>query len=112
LSDTRKYSPNDVKVGYASYVQTIHKGTAWGGSPSAYDAYDATFFKIREVSLGYNVPKSFTSKFGAQNCSLSLIGQNVFYWAKEFRYSDIDGGSENFSDPSIRYLGFNVDLTF
>ena len=44
--------------------------------------------------------------------SVSLIGQNVLLWAKDFKYSGPDGGSENFSDPSQRYMGFNIKLTF
>lgn len=48
----------------------------------------------------------------AQSLSVSAIGQNVLFWAKDFKYSDPDGGSENFSDPSQRYLGFNVKIGF
>jgi len=40
------------------------------------------------------------------------VGQNVMLWAKDFKYSDPDGGVEDFSDPAVRYLGFNVKLTF
>jgi len=43
---------------------------------------------------------------------VSAIGQNVFLWAKQFKYSDPDGGYENFSDPSIRYTGVNLKFTF
>lgn len=111
-SDTRIFAPNDVKTTYKSYIEAYHKGTAWGGSPSPVDLYDATFFKIREISLSYNLPKSFVNKLSMSSVSVSAIAQNVFYWAKDFKYSDIDGGSENFSDPSQRYLGFNLKLGF
>ena len=90
----------------------MHKGTAWGGSPSPADLYDATFFKIREISLTYSLPKSMLSIINMNTVSISAIGQNVFLWAKQFKYSDPDGGSENFSDPSQRYVGFNVKVGF
>ncbi len=111
-SDTRVFAANDVKTTYKSYIETYHKGTAWGGAPSPCDLYDATFFKIRELSLTYNLPGSVCSKISAQNLSISAIGQNVFLWAKQFKYSDIDGGSENFSDPSQRYIGVNIKVGF
>jgi len=111
-SDNRVFAPNDVKTTYKSYIETYHKGTAWGGSPSPVDLYDATFFKIREVSLTYNLPHLLTKKLAMKDVSVSAIAQNVFLWAKQFKYSDIDGGSENFSDPSQRYVGFNIKVGF
>ena len=111
-SDNRVYAPNDVAVTYKTYMEALHKGTAWGGAPSPEDAYSTTFFKIREMSLTYDLPASIAGRFAAKGASLSAIGQNVFLWAKQFKYSDPDGGSENFSDPSIRYLGFNLKVIF
>ncbi|MFA5326351.1 MAG: SusC/RagA family TonB-linked outer membrane protein [Prolixibacteraceae bacterium] len=111
-SDTRVFAPNDVAVTYKTYLENLHKGTAWGGSPSPLDAYSTTFFKIREMSLTYDLPRSITTKFYAKGVSVSAVGQNVLLWAKQFKYSDPDGGSENFSDPSQRYLGFNLKVTF
>lgn len=111
-TDTRVFATNDVKTTYKSYTEALHKGTAWGGSPSPADLYDATFFKIREISLTYSLPKSMLSIINMNTVSISAIGQNVFLWAKQFKYSDPDGGSENFSDPSQRYVGFNVKVGF
>lgn len=111
-SDNRVYAPNDVAATYKTYIEALHKGTAWGGAPSPADAYSTTFFKIREMSLTYDLPSQIASRFAAKGASISAIGQNVFLWAKQFKYSDPDGGSENFSDPSIRYLGFNLKVTF
>lgn len=111
-SDTREYAPNDVPVTYKAYLEAYHKGTAWGGAPSPVDAYSTTFLKIREISLTYDLPESVYSKFYSKGASISAVGQNVFLWAKQFKYSDPDGGIENFSDPSLRYLGFNLKVTF
>ncbi len=111
-SDTRQYAPNDVAVTYERYIKALHKGTAWGGSPSPVDVYNATFFKIREISLTYNLPKSFYDRFDVKGASISAIGQNVYLWAKQFKYSDPDGGHENFSAPSQRYVGFSIKLDF
>lgn len=111
-SDTRVFAPNDVATTYKSYIEAYHKGTAWGGSPSPVDLYDATFFKIREVALTYMLPKELVSKIRARDMAVSLVGQNIFLRAKQFKYSDPDGGSENFLDPSLRYLGFNLKVGF
>lgn len=111
-SDTRVFATNDVAVTYENYINNYHSGTAWGGSPSPADAYSATFFKIREMSFTYNFPRSLCSRIKANGIAVSAVGQNVFFWAKQFKYSDPDGGTENFSDPSLRYLGFNLKVDF
>jgi hypothetical protein len=58
------------------------------------------------------VPDNVAKKINSKGISVSLIGQNLIYWAKDFKYSDIDGGTENFADPSLRYIGFDVKLDF
>ncbi|MDD2798834.1 MAG: SusC/RagA family TonB-linked outer membrane protein [Bacteroidales bacterium] len=112
LTDTRVFAANDVAETYEAFQNTYHKNSAWGGPPSPVDAYSTTFFKIREISLMYAFPKQLCSKVHAANISLSAIGQNMMLWAKQFKYSDPDGGYENFSDPSIRYIGFNLKVGF
>lgn len=112
VTDTRVYAPNDVPVTYESYVNRVHSGTAWGGSPSPLEAYVTTFFKIREISLTYDLPKKICEKMRSKGVMASAVGQNMFLWAKQFKYSDPDGGYENFSDPSIRYVGFNLKFIF
>lgn len=112
ISDTRVFAQNDVKVTYESYTNNLHKGTAWGGAPSSLEVYSTTFFKIREMSVTYNLPKSLLNKIHANAVSISAVGQNLFLKAKQFRYSDPDSGSDNFSDPSQRYIGVNIKLTF
>lgn len=113
IEDTRVFAPNDVPRTYRDYIRSIHGGTAWGGTGREEDIFDRTFFKLRELSITYSVPSNILDNWGpVKNASVSFIGQNVFLWAKEFEYSDPDGGSDNFADPSSRYLGFNIKLSF
>jgi TonB-linked SusC/RagA family outer membrane protein len=111
-ADSRVYAPNDVATTYKTYLQNYHKSIAWGGNPSPAEILDGTFLKIREISLSYDVPSELVSKVKMKGASISFIGQNFFMWAKEFKYSDPDGGTENFADPSQRYLGFNLKIDF
>lgn len=112
LTDDRVFASNDAAVTYQEFQNNYHKNSAWGGPPSPVDAYSTTFLKIREVALTYSLPSKLYSKIGAKNLSIAAVAQNVFLWAKKFKYSDPDGGYENFSDPSIRYVGFNLKVGF
>ena len=112
LEDTRTFAPNNVPTTYKQYIIDLHNSSAWGGAGSPADTYSKTFFKIREVSLTYDVPKMFASKLKMKSASIGLVAQNLLLWAKDFKYSDPDGGTEDLADPSSRYLGFNVKVSF
>jgi TonB-linked SusC/RagA family outer membrane protein len=110
-SDTRVYAPNDISTTYKQYAIDLHSSSAWGGNGSPADTYAKTFLKLREISLTYTVPNKYLHGW-AKGASVSFVGQNVLLWAKDFKYSDPDGGAEDFSDPSVRYLGGNIKFTF
>ncbi|WP_321516756.1 SusC/RagA family TonB-linked outer membrane protein [Marinifilum fragile] len=94
----------------------------WGNNsrnPSALTIYDASFVKLRELSLTYNLPKSLISGF-AQNVSLSLIGRNLWIIDKHVPYADPESGLSaglaqgylSGSYPTVRNFGFNVKIDF
>jgi outer membrane receptor protein involved in Fe transport len=106
--DTRVFAPNDVAVSYESYMREISPNYA--GPRRFY--HDQTFFKLREVSIGYNIPKNVCRYAGVQNAEISVTGQNLLLWTKDFRFSDPDVGDEYINSPSIRMIGFNLSLNF
>jgi len=111
ITDTLVYGKNITATTYKQYMIALHNSSAWGGNGSIADTYSKTFFKLREISLTYDVPAKLLHKV-AKAASISLIGQNVLLKAKQFKYSDPDGGNEDFADPSTRYLGFKLNFTF
>ncbi len=84
--------------------------------PSSY-VYDATNFRLRELSIGY----TFANLFGeGKNLTLSAIGRNLFFIYKD---SPVDpdislasgnglGAFEYFNLPSARSFGVNLKLNF
>ncbi len=62
---------------------------------------DATFLKLREVSLLYNVPESFTETLGLgmRNLRVGLTGRNLLMWTE---YSGLDPEVANFGATAIR----------
>ncbi len=104
-NDTRVFAPNEAKVSYQDYSRSYGDGTR--------GITDATFFKLREISLGYNVPSQFAKFIGARSASISLTGQNVWMWTKAFRFADPDKADDTqLTSPSVRYMGGNITLTF
>jgi len=104
-SDTREYAPNDTKVSYQSYARNYGDGTR--------GITNATFIKLREIALGYHLPSQAAKYVGAKSASISLTGQNVWLWTKEFKFADPDKANDSdLTSPSMRYIGLNLQLTF
>jgi TonB-linked SusC/RagA family outer membrane protein len=87
--------------------------------------YDASYIKLKEVSLGYSVPKTFlrTATHNiVDNLRISLVGSNLLYLLKHTPGTTPDGSamsSNIFSQavdfspvPNTRTYGFTVNVGF
>jgi hypothetical protein len=83
--------------------------------------YDATWFKLREVSIGYTLPASFTDKLGVGRARISLIGRNLLLFTNvptidpetySIRNGIFVNGFESTQLPSTRSFGFSINLGF
>ncbi|ANQ50609.1 SusC/RagA family TonB-linked outer membrane protein [Flammeovirga sp. MY04] len=106
ISDTRTFAPNSTGVGYSSWVIDHH-----GGRSDAPGLFDASYVKLREVSITYNVPKTFASKLHMKGASVSLTCNNVWMWSN-IPNVDPDIGYDNSQSPSPRYTGINLKANF
>lgn len=104
LKDDRVFAPNDIVVSYETYQTRMNP---WVGEVRTQNILDKTFLKLRNISISYSFPKTICDKIKMKDFTLGLVGQNLFIWTKEFRFSDPDKGSENMNTPSTRYVGFN-----
>ncbi|MDQ6477146.1 SusC/RagA family TonB-linked outer membrane protein [Dyadobacter sp. LHD-138] len=83
--------------------------------------YNASFIKLRYVSLTYNLPRALYEKIGfIKGASVSLVGRNLQVLMKHTPGIDPesnlsagnDQGLENTALPPTRSYGFNVNLKF
>lgn len=78
------------------------------------DIQDASYVRLRNVNIGYNLPKSLLSKWKfISGVQVNLQGQNLLTWTK-WRGFDPENGNEyaRFSYPAPRtfVLGLNVNF--
>ena len=78
--------------------------------------FDLGYVKLREVSIGYNIPMAKLGIKQIQGANISLVARNPFLiYAKnrDFDPSEISNiYGENGQLPGTRSLGFNIKLTF
>ncbi len=71
---------------------------------------DASFVKIRTLTLGYTFPKSMLERFGVSNVHIYISGKNLFGFSKIKDYDVERGGA--LANPLTRLVlaGLSVDL--
>ena len=101
-------------IGVRNYYQVMG---ARGSQYSPLYVYDATNFRLRELSLAYTCKNVFGD---SKDISLSFIGRNLFFIYKKAPVDpDVSlstgnglGGFELFNMPATRSFGFNVKMNF
>lgn len=102
--------------------------TAWAFTRAF--LYDASYLKLREVSLGYDLPQNWIKKVGLQNANFSVYSRNIILWTAAKINIDpetafqmeagVQGGGSQFKQGIERYnvnpwvipVGFKLGLTF
>jgi outer membrane receptor protein involved in Fe transport len=106
------YTPNNIQIDAQNYFNQ--------GLQTDLNVYGATVYRLREVSLSYQLPKAILDKTPFGGISLSFSGRNLFYFAPN---SLIDPelstqgagnirGLELQSSPNTRNYGVNLRLSF
>ncbi len=113
---TGKYVPNTVAVDAQTYWQSM------GRNQIAEEfIYNASFIKLRELSIGYTFPQSMLTKLKVvKGLSVSLVGRNLWTILKhtdnidpESAYTTSNGqGMELNGYPATRNIGFNLNVKF
>lgn len=108
-------SPNTKKVSAREWH------TAWTGGRGIAEGvmYDASFVKLRELQIGYNIPDRVWGKLPFRGVAVSLVGRNLFVWdnvphvdPENMSYTGGTAlpGIEYMAIPSARSYGFNLSL--
>jgi len=83
--------------------------------------WDASYLKLRELSLGYSFPAPKLERLGLSTLRLSLVGRNLALWTQNPHFDPelnaMQGrrfaqGVEDMSYPSSRSFGFSLEVKF
>jgi TonB-linked SusC/RagA family outer membrane protein len=89
--------------------------------------YDGSFLRLKDVTLGYNVPKRLTKKINIERLRLYVSGLNILTWTNFPLYDpevssadinmtttsqNIQQGIWYYSTPQAKSFTFGINLTF
>ena len=110
------FKPNDVEITSRNWHNRYYERNNVEAA-----LYDATFLKLREVTLGYTIPRSVLGRMPIQDVKISLVGRNLLLWTENPHFDPetlaMGGGTlipgvEDMSFPSTRSIGFNLNVKF
>ena len=110
------FIPNTTKVAASSYYDNYYQI-----ANAETNVFDASFLKIREARVEFNLPAALLNRIGVRQISLALFGRDLFNFTK-FPGFDPEGGNLNNGTltpgvelaqfPSTRTMGMNLTLKF
>jgi len=93
-------------------------------SAAEYNIYDATVYRLREVSIGYDLPKKWIQKAKIGKLNISFTARNLWYFAPNVpSHTNFDPEINNYGSsniqgidlscaPTSRRYGVNLKVTF
>ena len=110
------YVANNVVVSAKSFNQSTYSNSVESSA-----IFDASYVKLRQVSIGYTLPRKFIENSIVKSLKISVVGRNLAILHKntphidpETGFSAANGeqGQEFGQYPSARNIGFNINLKF
>lgn len=102
-------------------VKEFYKSIGGRAGVTEYYIYDATNVRIRELSLGYNLPQEWLQKTGVfKSIQISMIARNLCFLYNKAPFDPdlvLSTGNDNqaidsYGMPTTRNYGFNLRFTF
>jgi hypothetical protein len=106
VAEGRYYEGRTTK---ASYPRLLDYSDTRNTQNSDFYLYDNSFFKIRNIQLGYTIPSRLTKSIQIDRVRLYTTLENFFTFTD---YKGIDPEVTSVSYPTIRQAVFGVNVTF
>ncbi|MFT5146268.1 MAG: TonB-linked SusC/RagA family outer membrane protein [Polaribacter sp.] len=110
------YVANNVTVSAKSFNQS-----SYSNSIESSAIFDASYVKLRQISIGYTLPREFIENSVVKSLKVSIVGRNLLILHKNtphidpetgFSASNGNQGQEFGQYPSSRNIGFNINMRF
>ncbi len=104
-------SVNDIKVSAQKYYSTVGLYKSESGYAEEF-VYDASYIKLKELSIGYSLPHSWLSKTPLSNLRLSFVARNLCYLMKNCPGNPEGGYDTTMFSQALDFLAVPYTRTF
>ena len=106
ITDGRWYEGRPDK---ATYPRLLVNGDYKNNQPSDFWLEDKSYLKIKNIQLGYTIPKAITQKWLLQTCRIYASIDNALTFTK---YRGLDPEVNGTNYPTFRMTTVGINLTF
>ena len=113
ISDTRVYKTNETAVSWQTWSQNYpyRAKVSESESKTFANVFDRTYVKLRKVAFNYDLTDLIHVN-AFKKIEATAYGYNLLMWKKAQIIDPDYGDDENLQDPSTRWLGLGLTLTF
>lgn len=125
ITNNGKTIPNQTRITTNDLYFSPNGGNTFAiNTASEWNVYDATVYRLRELSIGYELPKSVLKNLHIAAATITITGRNLWYLAPNFPpHSNFDPETSSFgassiqglefsAAPTTRRLGLNLNVSF
>lgn len=115
-----QYIPNTTRVDASDSSEASGLGYGISANPDKAFVYDASYVKLRELSLAYTLPSKFLEKTFIKGATFSILGNNLWIIHKNLPDADPEAGTSSGNVqgyqsgvmPTVRVYSFNLKVNF
>ena len=94
------------------YPPQFYYGQTWNYQASTMQKINAAYVRLKNIQIGYTLPKSLLQKIGIERTRFYVSGQDLFEIHGVKGGWDPESDTGGFNYPFQRYYSFGIDLTF
>ncbi|WP_232541044.1 SusC/RagA family TonB-linked outer membrane protein [Spirosoma endbachense] len=97
-----------------NFPRLTYVSDAWNTIPSTRFLYDATYARLKNISLSYTLPRSLVSQLSLTNVTIRLVGDNLltFYGHKGLDPEQTISGSTYYRYPAQKSVSAVLNVSF
>ena len=107
-----RWSQERYEAGEKITAPRLANSTSTSHTQNDYYIMDASYLRLKNVEIGYTLPKNITEKFGASNLRVYATGENLYTW-DSLRTDCLDPEQTSvLTYPLLRTFSFGLSVNF
>lgn len=108
------WTPENQGARYPQPNMNSSQDTYQGNGTSSLNYFDGSYIKVRNITLGYTLPKKLVKQVRIQNARVYATVSNPFIWAKDsyLKDYDLEKGGDDDNAPLTKQFVFGINVTF
>jgi hypothetical protein len=108
------WTPENQGARYPQPNMNSSQDTYQSNGTSSLNYFDGSYIKVRNITLGYTLPKKLVKQVRIQNARVYATVNNPFIWAKDsyLKDYDLEKGGDDDNAPLTKQFVFGINVTF